>query len=62
MINFCEVSYTNSSSKYLDNFFVYYGKISDLKIYEIIIEICVILFGMICKFFAFYYDILIVHI
>jgi len=41
MINFCEVSYTNSSSKYLDNFFVYYGKISDLKIYEIIIEISV---------------------
>ena len=32
-INFCEVSYTHSSSKYLDNFFVYYGKISELKIY-----------------------------
>ena len=59
-INFCEVSYTNSSSKYLDNFGVFYGKISNLKNYEIIIEICVIFFGVICKFFAYYYDILIV--
>jgi len=60
-INFCEISYTNSSSKYLDNFGVYYEKISDLENYEIIIEICVIIFGMICKFLAFYYDILIVQ-
>jgi hypothetical protein len=60
-INFCEVSYKNSSSKYLDNFGVFYEKISNIKNnYEIIIEICVIFFGGICKFFAFYYDILIV--
>jgi len=59
--NFCEISYTNSSYKYLDNFGVYYEKISDLENYEIIIEICVIIFGMICKFLAFYYDILIVQ-
>ena len=60
-INFCEISYTNSSSKYLDNFEVYYEKISNLENNEIIIETCVIFFGMICKFFAFYYDILIVQ-
>jgi len=39
-INFCEVSYNNSSSKYLDNFGVYYETISGLKNYEIIYEIC----------------------
>ena len=60
-INFCEVSYTNSSSKYLDNFGVFNETISALENYEIIIEICVILFGMICKFFASYYDILIIQ-
>ena len=60
-INFCEINYTNSSSKYLDNFSIYYEKISNLEINEITIEICVILFGMICKFFAFYYDILIIQ-
>ena len=61
IINFCEVSFNDSSSKYLDNFGVYYKKISDLENYEIIFEICVILFGMICKFFASYYDILIIQ-
>jgi hypothetical protein len=61
-INFCEVSYHNSSSKYLDNFGVYYENISNLENNnEIIYEICVILFGMICKFFASYYDILIIQ-
>ena len=61
-INFCEVSYTNSSSKYLDNFGVYYENISNLeKNNEIIYEICVILFGMICKFFSLYYEILIIQ-
>ena len=59
-INFCKVSYTNSSSKHLDNFGVYYETISSLKNYEIIYEICLILFGMICSFFGFYYDILII--
>ena len=61
MIHFCKVSYTNSTSKYLDNFDVYYETISNLENYEIIIEICLILFGMICKFFALYYDILIIQ-
>ena len=60
-INFCEVSYTNSTSKYLDNFDVYYETISNLENYEIIIEIFLILFGMICKFFALYYNILIIQ-
>jgi len=60
-INFCEISYNYSSSKYLDNFCAFHEKISALKSYEIIIEICVILFGMICKFFASYYDILIIQ-
>ena len=62
-INFCEVSYPypDNSTKYLDNFDAYYKNISALKNYEIIIEICVILFGMICKFFALYYDILIIQ-
>ena len=59
-INFCEVSYNNSSSKYLDNFGVYYETILGLKNYEIIIEICIILFGMIFNYFALYYDILII--
>ena len=59
-INFCEVSYPDNSTKYLDNFGAYYKNISALKNYEIIIEICVILFGMICKFFAIYFDILII--
>ena len=60
-INFCEVSYNNTISKYLDNFGVFNETISALENYEIIIEICVILFGMICKFFASYYDILIIQ-
>ena len=61
-INFCEISYTNSSSKYLDNFGVYYENISNLENNnEIIYEICVILFGMICKFFSLYYEILIIQ-
>ena len=60
-INFCKVSYTNSTSKYLDNFDVYYETISNLENYEIIIEIFLILFGMICKFFALYYNILIIQ-
>jgi len=60
-INFCEVSYPDDSTKYLDNFDAYYKNISALKNYEIIIEICVILFGMICKFFALYYDMLIIQ-
>ena len=60
-INFCKIRYNDSSSYYLDNFGVYYEKISGLKNYEIIIEICVILFGMICKFFGSYFDILIIQ-
>ena len=60
-INFCEVSNTNNSSKYLDNFDVYYEKISALKNYEKIYEICIIVFGVICNFFALYFDILIIQ-
>ena len=60
-INFCEVNNTNNSSKYLDNFDVYYEKISALKNYEKIYEICIIVFGVICNFFALYFDILIIQ-
>jgi len=61
-INFCEVEDTaNSTIKYLDNFGVFFNKISILDYSEIIIEACVILFGMIFKYFFFYYNILIIE-
>jgi len=70
-INFCEIIITdnstnstnsiNSTIKYLDNLYVFFNKISTLDYYEIIIEACVILFGMIFKFFFLYYNILIIE-
>ena len=59
-INFCEVRDENNYT-YIDNFNIYYKDLPTIedKI-EIIIEIIVILFGMICKFFGSYFDILII--
>ena len=59
-INFCEVNDENKNT-YLDNFNIYYEKVSEIKEKdEIIYETCVILFGMIFKFFAIYFDMLII--
>ena len=59
-INFCEVNDKNNNT-YLDNFYIYYEKVSEIKKRdEIIYETCVILFGMISKFFAIYFDMMII--
>jgi len=58
-INFCEVK-DKDNNTYIDNFYIYYQNLSEIDdISEIIYEACLILFGMICKFFALYYDMLI---
>jgi len=58
-INLCKVSENNIY--YLDNFIIYIENVSKLEnAKEIIYEICVILLGMICRFFALYYDMLII--
>ena len=61
--NFCEVEKDNMEGPkdhYLDNFIIYNENVSKLEFpKEIIIEICVILLGMICKFCALYYNMLI---
>jgi len=59
-VNFCEVK-DEKNNTYIDNFIIFNDKISELNTpKEIIYEICVILFGMIFKFFACYYNILII--
>jgi len=62
-INFCEVKDNNNSNiTYIDNFNIFIENISGLKgTSELIYEIIVILFGMIFKFFFFYYNILIIE-
>ena len=58
-INFCEVK-DKDNNTYIDNFYIYYQNISEIDDRsEIIYEACLILFGMICKFLALYYDMLI---
>jgi len=58
--NFCEINEKNNNT-YLDNFYIYYDKVSEIKKRdEIIYETCVILFGMISKFFAIYFDMMII--
>ena len=64
-INFCEVvkEFNNTTNNYLDNFIIYTENVlgkREGKSIEIILESCVILFGMICKFFALYYNMLII--
>ena len=54
IINFCKVE-DKGNNTYIDNFNIYYERVS-----EIIFETFVILFGMIFKFFALYFDILII--
>ena len=59
-INFCEVKDKNNNT-YIDNFNIYYEKVSEINDREeIIYETCIILFGMIFKFFALYFDMLII--
>ena len=59
-INFCEVKDENNYT-YIDNFISYYKDLPNIEDKtEITIEIFVILFGMICKFFASFYDILVI--
>ena len=61
-INSCEVKDENNYNyTYIDNFNIYYKDLPSIEEKtEITIEIIVILFGMICKFFASYYDMLII--
>ena len=61
-INFCEIK-DKDNNTYIDNFNIYYENLSEIKdkAEEIIYEICVNIFGMICKFFALYFDILIIQ-
>ena len=60
-INFCEVKDKNNNNTYIDNFNIYYEKVSEINDREeIIYETCIILFGMIFKFFALYFDMLII--
>jgi len=60
MINFCKVE-DKDNNTYIDNFNIYYEKVSEIqKREEIIFETFIILFGMIFKFFALYFDILII--
>jgi len=59
-INFCEVKDENNNS-YLDNFYIFNDHLSKLSTpTEVFYEVCVILFGMIFKFFTCYYNILII--
>ena len=59
-VNFCEVR-DNNNNTYLDNFNIYYEKLSEINdSAEIFYETCIILFGMIFKFFALYFDLLII--
>ena len=59
-INFCEVI-DKANNTYIDNFYIYYQDLSEIDDRsEIIYESCLILFGIICKFFALYYDMLII--
>ena len=56
-LNGCKVLDTNNSSKYIDSFIIYKNNLSNINnSKDIIIEICVIILGMICKFFALYFD------
>ena len=65
MTNFCAVAENINNSTddhYLDNFIIYNENISKLDSEELIYEICVVLLGMICKFFALYFIILIIKL
>jgi len=60
IINFCKVE-DKDNNTYIDNFNIYYEKVSEIqKREEIIFETFIILFGMIIQFFALYFDILII--
>ena len=55
-INFCEIIDENNNT-YIDNFNIFFENISKLSTtIEIIYEICIIVLGIICRFFALYYD------
>ena len=57
-INFCKVKDENKNTiYYIDNFKIFKENISKLDTtIEIIYEICIIVLGIICRFFALYYD------